>query len=355
VVTQPPRAASSIIVPAVRFIASPFGNSQPAFGRRPESNSTAREPALPIAENGPPKADIFALVAWGYTRPAPGANFRQNRKTLPMPLVRCAAFLLLIPAAMLLTGARNSQSPPKGSPPADSEAHAVAVKFLDDALARLDPGRVSWLEMQIRQKGRLGRYNIEAEGRYLAGPDNCFRLELTTRHGRASATMLAVSDGHSFQQGDRVGDGSWTNLIRLDLKHVLQCPRPAASTHVPGDEPRSPSFYGVVPLLRTLRSGITWSRTENVRRGDRRFIKLVGTVQDESSRTKPWPAGTPRRCRLYLDPSDLWPHRLEWWGPDSSNGSDTLLMQTEFRDPILNEALSADRCAREFTFPASVD
>jgi hypothetical protein len=351
VVTQPPKAASSSIIPAVRFIASPFGNSQPAFSREPESNTTAC--ARLIAENGPPKADIFALVAWGYTRPAPGANFRQNRKTLPMPLVRYTAFLLLIPSAVLLTGARNSHSPRKNSTASDPEAHATAVKYLTDALDRLSPQRVQWLEMKLWQKGRLGRYSIEADGRYLAGPDNHLRLELTTHHADASATMLAVSDGRIFYQARCIGEGPWTESVSLDLKQVLQSGGLAPVSNASDKTLDISTFTGVVPLLHILRSEITWSHTELVRRGEHRLLKLTGSVHDDNSRREPRSSRTPRRCRLYLGAADLWLHRLEWWGPGSPNEADTLLMQLEFRDPIINQPLSQEQAAREFQFPAT--
>ena len=54
-------------------------------------------------------------------------------------------------------------------------------------------------------------------------------------------------------------------------------------------------------------------------------------------------------ARLYLDPKTLWPHRLEWWGADPPRPGDVLLMQTEFRDPLLNRPPPPDRLMRELT------
>jgi hypothetical protein len=39
---------------------------------------------------------------------------------------------------------------------------------------------------------------------------------------------------------------------------------------------------------------------------------------------------------------------VEWWGPDPPLADDSLLVQMEFRDPVLNQPLSPERCAREF-------
>jgi hypothetical protein len=308
-----------------------------------------------MAENGPPKADISALVAWGYTRPAPGANFRQNRKTLPMPLFRCAVFLLLVLAATVLTGARTAQPPKR---PADPDAHATAVNLLTDAGSRLEPGRAPCLETKLWQKGRLGRYHFEAEGRLVTGPEHRLRLELSTHNGRAVSSSLTVSDGISVWQGNRTGDGPWTDLVRIDVKRLLQ-PWPDDENPLHDGIPRIPEFTGIAPLLSGLRSRMHWSRVDTVRRGGRPFIKLAGAWSETVRSTlalaeQPWPVALPRCCRLYLDPTNLWPHRLEWWGPDTPHGEDVLLLQTEFRDPVIDQVMTPDRCARDFTFPVLV-
>ena len=97
-----------------------------------------------------------------------------------------------------------------------------------------------------------------------------------------------------------------------------------------------------------------------VRRDSRAFIKLTGSWSDEVMRTlvpadERWPDGLPRQCRLYLEAPTLWPHRVEWWGPLRANAGDALLLQMEFRDPIINQPLSAERCAREFGFPVALN
>jgi hypothetical protein len=276
-----------------------------------------------------------------------------------MPFLRCATILLLIAASALLTGARNPQTKLNATP-ANLETPSAAVRLLDEALARLDAHRVQWLDTRLWQKGRLGRYDFEAEGRYLAAPDRRFLLEISSRHGRAASTTLTVSNGLTITQGNRSGDGPWCDLLRVDVNQVFPCPQPGASPIQSGEIQESQSFGPVVPLLRSLRSGANWSRIENVRRGGHVFIKLSG-VWPENTRTtmnspnRPWSVGVPRRCRLYLDQATLWPQRIEWWGPEAAGGSDALLLQMEFRDPVINQPMTAEQCAREFNFPASAN
>jgi hypothetical protein len=115
---------------------------------------------------------------------------------------------------------------------------------------------------------------------------------------------------------------------------------------------------GAFDLLQTMRSRLEWSRMETVRREGRAFIKLTGTWSSESAEALAptggsWPDGLPQQCRLYLDAETLWPHRVEWWGPDVPRSADVLLVQMEFRDPVLNQPLSAEGCAREFGLPVA--
>ena len=278
---------------------------------------------------------------------------------MPMPFLRCATILLLISATVLLTGARNPQTKRKAAP-ANPGAHSAAVRFLDEALVRLDADHVKWLDTRLWQKGRLGRYDFEAEGRYLVGTDNRFRLEITTRYGRAASTTLTVSDGLTIKQGNRASAGEWSDLLRVNVNRVIQSPQPGARPILSSEIQQDPSLAAVVPVLRSLRSGTHWSRIEHVRRGSRALIKLTGTWS-EQARTinnppnQAWPAPLQRRCRLYLDPASFWPYRIEFWGPEALNKPDSLFLQMEFRDPVINKPMTEELCAREFSFPVEAN
>jgi hypothetical protein len=268
----------------------------------------------------------------------------------------------MVCAVLLLTGALGSQSAstsrPAAAPLTADGTAPSAVRLLDQALELLDPSRLTWLETKLWQKGIVQGLRYVTEGRYLAAPDHRLCLELTTRHGDAQVLHHVVSDGATWWQGMRVGDGEWT-ATRVDLKQVMRVLQaPQAPVQLREDFLREHSFGGVVPLLRSLRQRMAWLRKETVRRNGREFFKLTGTWRDEevsglAPACEPWPDGLPRQCRLYLDVRNLWPHRVEWWGQDPPRPGDVLLVQMEFRDPVLNRPLSAQRCAREFSLPTT--
>jgi hypothetical protein len=274
-----------------------------------------------------------------------------------MPFFRTLAILLLLSAVILLTGALNSRPAENSQIPSTTEADAAAANLLDQALERLHPQRVTWLETQVWQKARLGRFTYESGGRYLIGPDRRLRLELLTRHGSAQATLLVVSDGAKLWEGQRLDDGDWTDVACLDWQEILQASAQSGLAAPSQTELGSQqAFGGVVPLLQGLRTRLVWTRKEAVRRGGTVYLKLTGHCADQAAYPASGAAeaaGIPpmHECRLYLDSQSLWPHRVEWCGPAGDRTGNTQLLQVEFRNPVLNRPLSAERCRREFTFP----
>jgi outer membrane lipoprotein-sorting protein len=254
-----------------------------------------------------------------------------------MSLLRYSALFLLLGTAILLTGALSSQPvdpSPASLPP---ELCAAAVNTLDQAISRLDPGRVAWLQTTVWQKACFEQFSYETEGRYLTAPDNRFRLELTTRQGNGIAQYLVVSDGKEIWEGTRFSDGAWLPGPRDAMQQV---------------------FGGVVPLLHTLRSTVTWVKRETVRRQGRIFIKLTGTVAEPNpdlikSLDPRQNHHRPSQARVYLDEQTLWPHRIEWWARSSSGSSNILLVQMELRDPHFNQRLTVEQYDAEFRIPSS--
>ena len=76
----------------------------------------------------------------------------------------------------------------------------------------------------------------------------------------------------------------------------------------------------------------------------------TAAVQAIAAADQTWPEGLHRCCYLYFDPQTSWPCRVEWRGPNERNGVDVSLLQMEFRDPLLNRALTPAQCRHEFTF-----
>jgi hypothetical protein len=236
-------------------------------------------------------------------------------------------------------------------------ADPLAEQTLDRSIAALAPERIGFIETKLWQKVTLPNCRYEATGRYLMGPKRCFRLEMRTKQGDIEATRLAVCDGTTLWEADRVGSGEWDKVTRLDLDMVLAAiDGPGLAEMLRAEFLESPRFGGVVPLLRNVRRRMAWVKTEKLERAGKSRLRLTGVWRADFAAyvksQEPWPAGLPEQCRLELDPATLWPYRLEWWGPTTVGAADTLLAQLEFRDPVVHTTLPPELCAKEFTFSA---
>jgi hypothetical protein len=231
-----------------------------------------------------------------------------------------------------------------------------AIAVLDRAMEALSPSHISWLECGIWQSVRLPGLSYDAEGRYLLAPDHRFRMEVRTHLPDAVGTLLTVSDGANLWEASRAGDGPWVKVSRLGLAEVLGfLDGPAGSPRLRAEFFEGPTFGGVGPLVRTLRSCLIWIKQDTVRRDSREQIELTGVwpagrLRELAPADRPWPPGLPRQCRLCFDASTLWPRRIEWWGPAASGQDEVILAEMEFRDPIVNRPLSPEQCARAFSF-----
>jgi hypothetical protein len=251
------------------------------------------------------------------------------------------------------------------SKPADSEAS----RWLDRAVQALHPDRVSWLETALWQKVTLPDLTYQARGRLLLAPEGRFRLELGTQDNDSG--QLEVSDGSNRWTARRAIGGEWVELTRQGEKG------PLTDTVVETEEPNKPLLSGgwssgLGSLLSGLSGKLRWVLVEPLPGGQ---IRLTGL--DLALKTPPptRPAGLksapnpivsakqngmvggidkgPRICRVILDGRSLWPDRIEWWGPIQNHPQDRLMVEMEFREPILNRPLAPDVCAREFSLRAS--
>lgn len=270
-----------------------------------------------------------------------------------MSSLRYFSVPLLFGGVLLWTGALASPfaSSTSSTQPPPAPAAADVEPLLDQALVRLTPDRLSWLEMTLWQQVDLPDLHYQAEGRYLAGPDYRLRLELKVRAGGTASWLHVVSDGRTLWQCRQVGAAGPRKIVQTDLQAVCEALNELGSAAPLRDEVLQEHYLGGLrPLLARLRQHVTWNKRETVRRHGRRFLKLTGTwnVGEGAVPALPFTEEFTRQIRLYLDPETLWPHRLEWWGPGSAPSPDVLLMQLEFRDPVLNVPLPAERAATEF-------
>jgi hypothetical protein len=251
--------------------------------------------------------------------------------------------LLAVTAAL----ARSSTAP---APIDDHEA----CETLDRAVETLAAERVSWLACDVRQKVDLPGLHYQSQGRYLLAPGHRFRLEVHTHGAGTGGTLLWVGDGCNVWQAASAGGGPWDSVTRLGLREVLALVGGSpAPPRLRAEFLNGPTFGGVGPLLRTLRTHLIWVKQTGRRGGTGEQVELTGVwppdrLQELAPADSPWPEGLPRQCRVILDGQTLWPHAVEWWGPVADR--EVLLARTEYHHPVINQPLPDPVCASAFRF-----
>jgi hypothetical protein len=282
-------------------------------------------------------------------------------------MVRYPLFLglSLAGAALLLSGAlgRPRPAPAGASPPAPTPPSAPAAEIPEPerllksaATAYAD---VSWAEIKLWQQILEDGAIYEVTGRYLAAPDYRVRLELETQVGATRGELKMISDGQRLWHSQRVGRADpavWVlELAKLEPgKQGLNTPEEVAWHRT--ETLRYQAFGGVGPMLEALRARLKNLRGKAVRWKGTDVVQVTGAWPEDPTKLAAVPEyirprQVPRRCGIYLDARTLWPHRLEWWYSERPQDPPALLMQTEFRDPVLNHPLPSERCAQEFAIP----
>jgi hypothetical protein len=254
------------------------------------------------------------------------------------------------PAAQPAQPSAERKEPP---PKADAEGTGL----LKQAIQELNPDKHPWLQTAIWQQGDVQGLTFQAEGRYLTAPDHRLHLDLQVRIGDTTGQMLVVSDGSTLWESTQVGSGKPV-VQKVDLKKALEALSKSPAKDQRAQFLQQQSLAGMAPLLQTIQDQMTVTHKERVRRHGRDLFKLTAVWSEETAKKiasprGPWPALLPRQCRLYLDPQPPhWPHRFEWWGPAPPRAGDALLLQLEFRHYQLDQELTKEQVAREFTLPA---
>jgi hypothetical protein len=271
-----------------------------------------------------------------------------------MSFLRSLLLPILAGLGLILSGALAQQtSPPAKSPSAAPpakpkadlplpKADPKATATLDQALEALDPKRLKWMKTTLWQQVDVQGLTFQAEGAYLAGPDHRMRLDLAVHLGGTTGKLEVVSDGTDLWQVQQVGKGERT-VTKVQLREVLQAlDNPRTPAEVRDEYYRTESFAGLVPLLKSIREQMAFTGQEEATWHGHRVLKLTGLWnRPEATSEKRWLPYIPRLCRVYLDAKTLWPHRIEWWGPTPPRAEEALLMQMEFRDPVLHQELPA--------------
>lgn len=269
---------------------------------------------------------------------------------------------ILTGLAVLLTGALGQQapqSPPPSQPPStpapaaapkEPKALPAAVDALAKAIDALDPKKIKWLQTNLWQRMDLQGLVFQTEGRYLSGPEHQMRLDMTVHLTDGDVQLRIVSDGREYWETMRLPNGE-QRTYKVGLKSVLDVLNgPGSVPQLREEFDQIQSFAGMLPLLQSLRDQLTFVNRAPGRWKDHDIIKLTGVwAKPPTPPDKPWLAFFPRQCQLFLDAKTHWPYRLEWWGPSYGEGDDVLLLQIEFRDPVINQELPAKEFAYSTT------
>lgn len=258
-----------------------------------------------------------------------------------MPWLRYLLPPLLLGPLLLLTGAldhRLGSSRLEASRTTRLDPKGTAI--LDRALCNWQPPRVLWLEAGFWQKVIQSDMAYQAEGRFLLGPGQRLRLDLGLRVGRTLGETHVIQEGQTCWEITQLG-GDQRMVSRLE-------PDQAFETSTDGRAGPASILHDLRRRMTvTARADVLWKGHQVTRLG---LCWNPLTAASLAPRGTPWPAYTPGRCVVYLDAASGWPFRLEWWGPAERPGRETPLVQMEFRDPVVNQPLSPERCLREFTF-----
>lgn len=246
------------------------------------------------------------------------------------------------------------------APAIAAKADPEAVKTMDKAIQVFDPAHLGWLETTLWQQVSAPTRMFEAQGRYLLAPDYRRRLDLKVQVGDASGEMQVVSDGANVWEMTNIAHYG-KGVRKTELKKILDGLNQPGITPLVLEQVREEylqgsTLSGITPLLQNLKRQLVFTKQEPGKWQTKDVLILVGVWSPEMSKDiappDRWPMGLPRTCRVYVDASTFWPYRLEWWGPLPGRTEDLLLMQMEYRDPVIGKPgeKPPESFAKAFTF-----
>jgi hypothetical protein len=253
-------------------------------------------------------------------------------------LPAAAAALLILSGALKQKAVHGGQATVDGST-ASSDPQALA--YLDRGIDTLSPERVRWLEAAVWQQVCCDEFVYQACGRLRMAPGDRSRFDVNVLVGSTQGELRQVCDGRTLQCSTRVGN---------DTPVVTRWGLPGTGRT---EFLQEQGFAGVAPLLSSLRRGLHNVQCQKRVWKGLEVIVISGTWPQDREQFGGLPAEfkpryQPRLCCIYLDAQTLWPHRLEWWGSERPSQANSLLVQTEFRNPVINHVLPPEQCAAEF-------
>jgi hypothetical protein len=268
------------------------------------------------------------------------------RHTLPLSVIGVALVWVGVSAQQTVPSPKPATSAPPTTPtpPPPPKPDPAALKSLEQAIELVDPTkRLGWIETKVWQQVDLQGLTFRADGRYLAGPGHRLRLDLKVHLGGTGGETSVVSDGTTVWQTMRAGPTDRVTT-KWELKKVMDALNaPDMLPQLRDEFFRGQLFTGLAPLLQNLQKQMVFTQQAPERWNGHDVLKLTGVWAEEvtksiSPQPERWPSFLPRTCQVYLDSKTLWPYRFEWWGPAPPSSTDALLLQMEFREPVLHKA-----------------
>lgn len=207
-----------------------------------------------------------------------------------------------------------------------------AEQLLQKALDQLGNRDACWLKTKIRQTGQGAEGRFVATGWLQRGPENCARLEMEVKVGKATGRLVIVSDG----------------AVLAEVRTLPGTPPDATIEKLPLVPLAKEKFLfdkgcgGPVALVRHLRQHLRDGTLQTGLLNDVPVIRIHGDIATAAAPARLRGTATTLPIILYLDAATLWPHRCEWGRAGQ--------LAVDFHDAHLGEPLSLDECASAFSY-----
>ncbi len=259
-----------------------------------------------------------------------------------------ALFLMSAWPASIAVSARPADFPLAfKSPPSEPEVtkpSGDAIALLDNAISALSPARIPWLKVKIRQTMTAADSNFVADGFLQCGPNHCVRLVMGIATGPQPSRLVVVSDGEVIVQARQISHQKPITVIeRLPAQGGADKEKFLAAKGCGGPH----------ALLKQIQQQIKNAHVKTGLLGENKVISVTGDL-DLPPGGRAAVASSVRSCIVQLDAKTLWPHRLEWHGPDLA-GDSRMILRMEFLEPELHRRLSEQECIRIFSYTPNQD
>ena len=214
--------------------------------------------------------------------------------------------------------------------------------LIEHAIATLDPMAIRWQSMTILQRARTDDVAFEARATLMRGPKHCARLETTLQAGGTPGRVLVVCDGVVL--GRLVG-GAGKETLASSTALPTFSDSDLATLYEREKVLVANGCGGPHALLVDLKSRLLGLRFDSGLIGAIAVFRLNGSFDGERKLDSQGVGllAPAHSCSVYLDVNTLLPVRIEW------HGARGVVLELEYRDVRLNEALTHEQCVRAFT------